>query len=390
MKWIKILFIGCFVAFIGFTGLKTIAGKEAKSLTEGRSLTQFPDLDYSELTKDAYLSQVENAFSDQLSSRENKIRQYYDLAVNKLQMKYVGSVSIGKDNQLFEQPQVITDYAAFDREIKKIAKVVNEEAAKITKNGAKFIFINYPRKDVGAKQYLPSYYPDSSADYKRYVSLLQKELSDDVIFIDANELFQAYDGDGLLYYKTDHHVNANGTQLVYDKVMEYVLQQFPSTETKSLSDYRIKQKEVAGSYNRKIGYAVSAGKEELNLRPKWKLKYKRLKSKTTLFGKGNTYASAFMGGDYAYTDVTTPQKDAAKIMISGSSYTNALEAMIIPSCKEMISYDYRYNKNAGTLAQEVEQKSPDYLIYIPNQSDAHFSYETFRLHLGLSNKAVEE
>lgn len=48
MKWIKILFIGCFVAFIGFTGLKTIAGKEAKSLTEGRSLTQFPDLDYSE------------------------------------------------------------------------------------------------------------------------------------------------------------------------------------------------------------------------------------------------------------------------------------------------------------------------------------------------------
>ena len=88
MKWIKILFIGCFVAFIGFTGLKTIAGKEAKSLTEGRSLTQFPDLDYSEMTKDSYLSKVENAFSDQLSSRENKIRQYYDLTVNKLHMKY--------------------------------------------------------------------------------------------------------------------------------------------------------------------------------------------------------------------------------------------------------------------------------------------------------------
>ena len=151
MKWIKILFIGCFVAFIGFTGLKTIAGKEAKSLTEGRSLTQFPDLDYSEMTKDSYLSEVENAFSDQLSSRENKIHQYYDLTVNKLHMKYAGSVSIGKDNQLFEQPQVINDYAAFDHEVKKIAKVVNKEAAKITKNGAKFLFINYPRKDVGAK-----------------------------------------------------------------------------------------------------------------------------------------------------------------------------------------------------------------------------------------------
>ena len=351
MKWIKILFIGCFVAFIGFTGLKTIAGKEAKSLTEGRSLTQFPDLDYSEMTKDSYLSKVENAFSDQLSSRENKIHQYYDLTVNKLHMKYAGSVSIGKDNQLFEQPQVINDYAAFDREVKKLAKIVNREAAKITKNGAKFLFINYPRKDVGAKQYLPSYYPDSTKDYQRYIRILRKELSDDVIFIDANELFQKYDGDGLLYYKTDHHVNANGTQLVY---------------------------------------VVSAGKEEITLRPKWKLKYKRLNSKAPLFGKGDTYASAFMGGDYAYTDITTPQKDAAKIMISGSSYTNALEAMIIPSCREMISYDYRYNTKSGTLAQEAAKQSPDYVIYIPNQSDAHFSYETFRQHLGLSNKAGKE
>lgn len=176
MKWIKILFIGCFVAFIGFTGLKTIAGKEAKSLTEGRSLTQFPDLDYSEMTKDSYLSKVENAFSDQLSSRENKIHQYYDLTVNKLHMKYAGSVSIGKDNQLFEQPQVINDYAAFDREVKKLAKIVNREAAKITKNGAKFLFINYPRKDVGAKQYLPSYYPDSTKDYQRYIRILRERI----------------------------------------------------------------------------------------------------------------------------------------------------------------------------------------------------------------------
>ena len=172
--------------------------------------------------------------------------------------------------------------------------------------------------------------------------------------------------------------------------MKYVKQQFPATQTKSLSDYRIKQKVVAGSFNRKIGYVVSAGKEEITLRPKWKLKYKRLNSKAPLFGKGDTYASAFMGGDYAYTDITTPQKDAAKIMISGSSYTNALEAMIIPSCREMISYDYRYNTKSGTLAQEAARQSPDYVIYIPNQSDAHFSYETFRQHLGLSNKAGKE
>ena len=142
MKWIKILFIGCFVAFIGFTGLKTIAGKEAKSLTEGRSLTQFPDLDYSEMTKDSYLSEVENAFSDQLSSRENKIHQYYDLTVNKLHMKYAGSVSIGKDNQLFEQPQVINDYAAFDREVKKLAKVVNREGLPRSQKMAQSFFLS--------------------------------------------------------------------------------------------------------------------------------------------------------------------------------------------------------------------------------------------------------
>ena len=161
MKWIKTLFVACFVAFIALVGLGTIDNKEAKSTIEARTLKQFPDLDYSKCKDESYLSSIGDAFSDQMSGREKKIKAYYDLIVNKLHQTYAGSVAIGKNGNLYEQPQMIEDYAAYDKEAKKCAKLVNKEAAKIAKSGAKFIFINIPRKDVVMRDDLPSYYPNS-------------------------------------------------------------------------------------------------------------------------------------------------------------------------------------------------------------------------------------
>ena len=79
MKWIKTLFVACFVAFIALVGIGTLDNKEPQSPIEARTLTQFPDLDYSKLKDENYLTTISNAFSDQLSDREEKIKQYNDL-----------------------------------------------------------------------------------------------------------------------------------------------------------------------------------------------------------------------------------------------------------------------------------------------------------------------
>lgn len=390
MKWIKLLFIACFMAFIAITGLQTITGKEEKSMTEGRTLALFPDLEYKKFTDETYLKSIENAFSDQLSGRENKIHDYYEFVVNILKADYAGSVSIGKDNRLYQEPQLIDDYEAYDKEAVQCARLVNEQAAEIVKNGAKFFFINYPRKDVVEKEFLPGYYPDSSVDYDRYIDVLKKELSSDVIFIDANELFKAYKGDEPLYYSTDHHVNAAGTQLVYQEIMKYAIQDFPETDVKSLEDYQLKNNIVDGSFNRKIGNVITGTEEKLNVKPKFDLQYKNETTKVPIFGKGDTYGSAYMGSDYAYTKITTEQKEAPSFVVCGSSYTNALEAFLVPSSRQMVSFDYRNNQKSKPLVEEVEKIAPDYVIYIPSASNLHFSYDVFKIHFGINNESVDE
>lgn len=381
MKKIKYVFVASFIIFISVMGLATIDNKVEKSMTEGRTLTQFPDLEYTKLKEADYFATVGNAFSDQIASREQMIRKYYDYAVNSFGMKEVGTVSVGKENNLFSQPELIDDEKAYEKMVIQCAKLINRQAEKITKAGSVFIYINYPKKDVVMKDYLPNYYPDSSKDYEKYIKIMREHLSDNIIFVDAYEIFSE-SGSQEYYYKTDHHVNIRGQQLIYEKLMGIVKEKYPNVKVTSLDDYKIREKVVDGSFNRKIGYAVSAGKEELSIKPKFELEYKR-NSKAPIFGKGDTYASAFMGGDYAETEVETELKDAPSVVFSGSSYTNSLESLSVASFSSMTSFDYRYNNSGKNLVQQVRERKPDYVVYIPNQSDLHFVYETFKLHFGI-------
>lgn len=294
----------------------------------------------------------------------------------------IGDVVIGSKNRLFSAPEIITDYEKWKQEAVASAKLINKQAEEVTKNGAVFIYINYPKKNVVETKYLPDFYPDERKDYQTFIQIMRENLSDKVIFIDAYDIFtsqEKYD----CYFITDHHANVRGQQMIYKKVMSIIRKQYPDIEIKTLKDYKIKKQKMSGSFNRRIGNIISAEKEELNLTPNgWKLEYER-NSKVEIFGKKNTYANAFMGGDYAYTKITTKKKNAPSVLFCGSSFTNALEALVVPSVSEMISLDYRHNNDKETLAEKAKEYGSDYVIFIPNQSDAHFSYKMVKKHLGI-------
>lgn len=383
MKYIKCIFVGCFMCFIALVGLTTINNKNEKSMTEGRTLKQFPNLEYNRLVETDYLGAISDAFSDQVTGREKMIASYNNLMVNVLGQKWVGSIAIGKNKQLFQEPEVITDEDAYEKEVIQCAQVINQEAKKVTDAGSVFIYINYPRKDVVENKYLPDFYLDSRRDYQKLVRVLKSHLSEDVVFIDAYEILKKQDKS---YYSNDHHVNFQGQMLVYQKVMSLVQETYPHVKVYQESDYKMKKTVVDGSFNRRIGYAVSSEKEVLRVKPKFSLSYTRKDSKAALFGKGKTYASAFMGGDYGDTLVATKVKKNSSlpsIFITGSSYTNSLEALCVGSFRSMHSVDYRSNTSGKTMVDYVKEEKPDYVVYIPNQSDKHFSLDTFKIHLGL-------
>ena len=379
---IKKIFVCSFFCFIAVIGFLTLDNETKKSEVEGRRLMTFPKLDYQKFSDSRYMQNIGDAFSDQLQYRTSMIEKYFDITTNVLKIGYQGTTVIGKEDYLFSEPEVITGEEEYDKEIRKIAKLINKEAKKVTDSGSKFIYIHYPRKDILMERYLPSFYISGKERYEKSLKILKENLSEDVIFIDALELFEET-GSEEYFYKTDHHVNIEGQEIIYKTVTNLMKEQFPKMDVKLLDSYKIKKTDIVGSFDRNIGNAIESGKENLAIKPKgWKVKYKR-NSKAKIWGKGDTYAKCFMGGDYAFTEVTTKNKNNPDVLICGSSFTNSLESLMVPSARKMISLDFRYNKQKRTMADFVEEYQPDYTIFIPCQSDKSFSYETTKLHLGL-------
>ena len=88
-----------------------------------------------------------------------------------------------------------------------------------------------------------------------------------------------------------------------------------------------------------------------------------------------------MGGDMAYTRIQT-NNDGKNIMFVGSSSTNILEALAIPSYNTMVSVDYRHNDTGNGIDYYVNKYDIDYVVFIPAQSNNAFSIERINLYLG--------
>lgn len=386
-KIIQIIFSIVVILIITILGIITLTNNEVLSLKEGRKLTTFPKISLESLKDETFYATLTSAYADQLAFREDLIKWYY---LANLQ-RYTGDVVKGKDNQLFLSPLIIPDKEGYIEELKHtISNDMNNVAKEITENNAKFIFISIPRKDVVMEKYLPASYIKGTEDYLEYVDIIKDNLNEDVIFIDAYELFkekqdEVYD----VYYKTDHHLNIRGGYYIFEKIIDIVNKDGYNISCGILEDeYDIQKEVINGSYNRKIGQSVSSEAEELILMSKSNtLKYTRLDigKETTrkIFGQGNTYADAYMGGDYAETIVDTNNDRSPNILYVGSSYTNVLESLSCYKFNKMVSIDYRDNNTGKSIADYVKEHDIDFVVFICAQSTNALAIGSIIEHLGL-------
>lgn len=390
MKNIQKLFIVLFFGFCGIIGILTLDNDTLKSDIEKRELTVFPDLKLRSLADEKYLNNITNAFSDQVQFREFFVKEYFSFLHNILNQNYMGTTVVGKDNYLFREPEIISDWAAYETELKKCAELINKEAAKVkaANPNCKFIYINYPRKDIVMRKYLPSTYSSSIEDYKRAVSYIKQNLSNDVILIDGYEVFKKSGKEDLCYYRSDHHVNEVGQQEIYKELMHVIQENFNSkVPIYTLNDYNMRNVMVSGSFDSQIGNVLLHQKPKESMITSFKkdISFVRYdngkKKKSRLFEKQNDYL-AYMGGDIRETVIKTQNKNLPTVLYTGSSYTNLLETLTVPSVGNMIAVDYRYGQKEKTLVKYIKKYNVDYCILVPNQSDQMFSYEAFKTHLG--------
>lgn len=375
MRKVEKIFVIVFFCIICFFLVTTFFNNQKVSWIEQRTLTTFPKFSINNLTNKKYYDELTSAFSDQLELREQLIKGYFLFQFQ----RYYGTVAIGEDNQMYTASQKKVSDSYYDN-LANTIKLVNKESEKIS---AKFIFLSIPRKDAYMTKELPSNYNSSKEVYEKQVRIARDNLGKDIIFIDAYEVFKN-NNQYYCYYSNDHHITPRCAYSLYKEINNYT--QVSSYELEK--EFEIGQTIINGAYNRQVGQKVKHKAEDLYLIPKINISYKRYEdeklSNKKVFGKGNTYEDAYMEGDNAFTRIVT-NNNSKNIMFVGSSYTNILEALSVPSYKEVLSIDYRHNKTGRSIKYYVDKYNIDYVVFVPAQSNNSYSLDKIKLHLGIIN-----
>lgn len=397
MKYIQIIFCTIVISFISIIGVCTLDNKTPSSEDEMRTYTMFPELDYSKLTDVEYLNQIGDAFTDQLEWRWNFVKGYFTLTKDILHQSRVGDIIIGKEQVLFNKPLEVKSWKSYKKNVKKAAELLNEVALEAAKYGTKMIVVDAPRRDVVLQNYTPSYYPDLSDKYEECLKIQKENLDPSIEVIDVKELFEKNnpEGDNRYWYYNDHHINCRGGELVLSEIIKIVQKDYPQVKQKMLDDYDITKRQVYGALNRKIGLTAKAPDEELNLTPKgWTMNYQRWdegkQTDAPIFGEDtNTYSLSYMGDNFGETIVKTDKENLPSIYYCGSSFTNILEAMSVPSFQNMYSTDFRFNDTDAVMLDYIKKYKPEYVVFISGQSTATFNYKHVKMHLGLDKNEVD-
>ncbi len=383
-KVIRITFCSLFILIIFVMAIITITNNNELSKKEGRRLTQFPKTTIKSVLSTAYYTDLTNAFSDQLAFREDFIKLYYLINLQ----RYTGDVVKGENDELFLSPQITTNETKTINNIVNVVKnEMNKVAEEVTSNGSKFIFLSIPRKDVMMEKYLPESYIKGTETYIKTIVAIDENKGKYIELIDAYQVLK--DKVDAPYYKTDHHMNIRGAYKIFEHLIDRINKDGWNIKYATLEEeYDITSKPINGAFNRKVGQSVKSGPEELNLVYKGKeVTYTRYEdgkeSKIPVLGAGNDYASAYMGDDMAETVIDTNNDDSPNILFVGSSYTNILEALAVHKFNKIVAIDYRHNKTGKSIADYVKEHDIDYTIYICSQSTGSFNIGSMKEHLGV-------
>ena len=385
MKIVKAIFVVVVFAFIGIVGTLTLFNNRAVSDLEARNLQTFQKPDLESVIDGSFSQMMDAAFSDQLEFRDFFVKMYYKVTFQ----TYNGDVVKGSDNQLFASCQDAPNREKNDKDLINVANEINKIADQLSADGRKFIFVSIPRKDAVMTGFLPDSYTSSDEIYNHSMEVLISHLNENVIVIDAYDLFtEAYKNGEYCYFTTDHHVNFTGGMLIYNEITKIIGVDYPEIQFTTEDDYNIQSVVVNGSFNRLIGQSVKADPEELLLSLKNKdFTYTRTdegkSSNKKIWGSGSSYASAYMDDDNPETIVTTSNTDYPNILITGSSFTNLLEVLCVPDCHIMASVDYRENETGKDIKTYADMIDVQYVIYVPSQSNNAHSIGSMKTHLGI-------
>lgn len=203
----KKLYTITFLLFLILMPVLHVAGKDLEtSELENRTLAQMPKVEKSAVLDGSFGKDFETYLSDQFPFRNQflSIKLGMELAMGKRESN---GVFLGKDGQLmqnFKTPD--------EKLLEKNAGYVNELGKRV-----KTYFMLAPTATSIYKEKLPLF--ASPYDENLYLTKIEKELSEDISFVNVAETLNQHK-DEYIYYKTDHHWTTLGAFYAYQKLCE--------------------------------------------------------------------------------------------------------------------------------------------------------------------------
>lgn len=341
----NLLLIATIVILPLITGIFSIVRKPELILQmEARKTANF-----SGLLEDKNINNIdikfEKALSDQLIFREKfiEVSAISELILGK---RLINNVLINtKEDFLVTIPDELS--TAYIETNKKDLNKINQYFNNTT---TPFVYIELPRKYNAYADFIPEYYYDKKAPRYNITEIIGKNNYLDL----TNILSENARGN---YYRTDHHMNDNGINLVYKNVVNYI-----NKEHFNIGSYRSEDKFLIDTYKRVfIGsdgrkttrYSISAPdtikiyKPMSNFNVSAKLYSSNQPTElfqTNRIKKNDIYNndySVYLGGDENVCIYNKNSISDKKLLLMGNSYDNALIPFLAIHFKQICHLDYR-------------------------------------------------
>ncbi|MCD8242085.1 MAG: hypothetical protein LUD73_06915, partial [Lachnospiraceae bacterium] len=343
-----------------------------------------------------FVDNVSSGFRSDLSGKNSYIN------LNGLYARLTGQITCNDIVRLNDGMLTAETMKQLDMELR--AESISELDGYLEEKGIEFLYVQAPDKVDQEKELMPdgiTNYTNENAD-----ELLASLDEAGVTTLDLHpytsataELSETY------FYRTDHHWNALGGFVGFQKITEYIQEKFPETEINeeilSLNQWEIHTKEdwFLGSRGKRVGIYFGGVDDLMWITPKFETKISCSIPYRNEFYKG-TFEEAnireeyyesnepdyfnksaynvYIGGDRAL--VQHRNADAAsdlKLLIIKDSFTLPMQAFLSTEFQEVDVIDLRHY-TAGTLVDYIEDSQPDMVIQMmyPGSfsNDKLFSY----------------
>lgn len=378
-KWNHVLAVLGVIGFglmLAVLFVRTCSGEKATySYYENRNLAEKPAFTLEGAMDGSYYSRMESYVQDHAAARNVLIKAKTFVEMNVLKRPVVNDVVITGEALLpwRDYESIYTPY--WDNCAQAVSENLAAHAADVEAYGGTFLYVAVPCQYVCYEQLTP-WYINSRKQFTDFSTqaLFSRLEEKGVRYLDMGAVFDRLGGRENFSSTVDNHFGIDGSYATYRAIMEALAEAGYDLDVLDESNSVVKElpNPYLGSRNRKL-YGLWKSVEKLAvLEPvdapafrRWEngMELEPFINKMPENDSDEVLYGLFMGGDMMHTRIATDRPELPRVVVYGDSFTNAVESMLWYSFDEMVSFDFRYNKNI-TLEEYIAQAQPDIVICI--------------------------